>query len=104
MDKELKGKWLTALRSGEYRQTVGILRRTGADGPYYCCIGVLLTVAGKPCKGTTIRGDQQEEVGLDDAHRLRLENLNDGKVHPEANPRGERHSFAQIADYIEANI
>ena len=42
MDKEVKKIWLAALRSREYSQGKGRLRRTylaGGDG--YCCLGVL---------------------------------------------------------------
>lgn len=38
MPKETLDKWLAALRSGEYKQTPGVLR--SLDGGY-CCLGVL---------------------------------------------------------------
>jgi hypothetical protein len=41
MPKELLGKWLAALRSGEYRQAARKLELDGA----YCCLGVLQHVA-----------------------------------------------------------
>lgn len=41
MDAELKAKWVTALRSGEYRQGRYNLR-TASDT--YCCLGVLCDV------------------------------------------------------------
>lgn len=37
MNKEIKTKWLKALRSGEYKQTTDTL----FDGGGYCCLGVL---------------------------------------------------------------
>lgn len=37
MKKEIADKWCAALRSGEYKQSIGRLRR--AEG--YCCLGVL---------------------------------------------------------------
>lgn len=37
MPKELLAKWLAALRSGEYPQTIGSLR----DSNGFCCLGVL---------------------------------------------------------------
>lgn len=43
MDADVKGKWLEALRSGEYEQTTGALRSTNG----YCCLGVLCEVAVK---------------------------------------------------------
>ena len=37
MNQQIKGQWVTALRSGEYQQTTGHLRRD--EG--FCCLGVL---------------------------------------------------------------
>lgn len=37
MKKEIKEKWIDALRSGEYTQTQGSLRKENG----YCCLGVL---------------------------------------------------------------
>jgi hypothetical protein len=115
---ELKAKWLEALRSGKYQQAKGVLRdRTGA----MCCLGVLCDV---------IRPDGWEvdheiwrwrEDATDNGHvqylpvRLRtrfgfnemrdgnsiesvLANRNDGTS------GYKRHTFAEIADFIEANV
>jgi DNA-directed RNA polymerase subunit N (RpoN/RPB10) len=43
MDKELKAKWVAALRSGEYQQGYATLYDSGIDR--YCCLGVLISVA-----------------------------------------------------------
>ena len=44
MNKELKQKWIDALRSGKYTQGRGVLRsRTNS----FCCLGVLLDISGK---------------------------------------------------------
>lgn len=37
MKKAIMEKWVAALESGEYRQTKGTLRKSGA----FCCLGVL---------------------------------------------------------------
>lgn len=37
MNKDVKEKWVTALRSGKYKQGQGCLRR----GDDHCCLGVL---------------------------------------------------------------
>ena len=45
MNKEIKEKWVKALRSGEYRQGRGYLRKEKNDNPNkfnYCCLGVLV--------------------------------------------------------------
>jgi hypothetical protein len=47
--KEVKDKWLTALRGGEYEQGPGTLRR----GDEFCCLGVLCDLAAKEGVVTT---------------------------------------------------
>lgn len=42
MTPEMKDKWITALRSGNYKQTVGGLK----DAEGYCCLGVLASING----------------------------------------------------------
>jgi len=41
MKQEIKQRWIDALRSGEYPQTMGKLRDEGG----YCCLGVLCELA-----------------------------------------------------------
>lgn len=43
MNKEIKDKWVAALRSGEYKQTKGKLR----DDSGFCCLGVLCDLVRK---------------------------------------------------------
>jgi len=43
MNQFVKEKWITALRSGEYKQTSGRLR----EGDCYCCLGVLTDLYDK---------------------------------------------------------
>lgn len=43
MNQQVKEKWLSALRSGDYKQTQGFLRKE--DG--FCCLGVLCDLYGK---------------------------------------------------------
>ena len=51
MNKELIKKWITALRSGDYKQGKGTLAKiktnsyTGEKTERYCCLGVLADVA-----------------------------------------------------------
>ena len=42
MKKEIKDKWVAALRSGEYQQAYGRLR----DDNSFCCLGVLCDISG----------------------------------------------------------
>jgi len=42
MKRKVMEKWVAALRSGEYAQGTGELRRANEDGSHsYCCLGVL---------------------------------------------------------------
>lgn len=43
MKAEIKGKWITALKSGEYKQA----RKRLKIGDSYCCLGVLCCLYGK---------------------------------------------------------
>lgn len=48
MNPEVKEKWLTALRSGDYAQGKGKLEKIDAEGQStYCCLGVLCDLAAK---------------------------------------------------------
>ncbi len=42
MDPEIRARWVTALRSGEYRQAYEVLRN---DAGGRCCLGVLCEIA-----------------------------------------------------------
>lgn len=48
MDKNLKERWLTALRSGEFKKGTGYLCQRTPSGDTYCCLGVLATLLGIP--------------------------------------------------------
>lgn len=59
MNKDVKEKWVAALRSGEYQQGVGCLRRhTVAQGDEFCCLGVLCDLYHRE----TSRGSWSEPV------------------------------------------
>lgn len=83
MDAQLKEKWITALRSGEYEQTQRTLKNDGK----FCCLGVL----------NEIRGAPQSYEKLDNilgCEWTQLTILNDD--------RG--FTFPQIADWIQENL
>ena len=107
MKKELKQKWIDALRSKDYRQTTNCLRHR--EG--YCCLGVLCDIVDntKWCpnglSGSVYYFDSgyksvfPEEswlntIGLpkDDASALAKMNDND------------KEPFENIADWIEENV
>ena len=103
MDVKIKEKWLEALRSGKYRQTRGKLKsRNGA----FCCLGVLCDIQGAKWiwknKFYSTNGDEalppkEFSAGISDIDMPLLTSRNDGSGH-------KKHSFVQIADYIEANL
>lgn len=104
MDRVLKDKWVTALRSGQYVQGVGELKTK--DGKY-CCLGVLCEVAGWPIRpgATTLVSREVNAAGFDDKMRVYLAELNDGV--PDRINYGEFNNakpFSYIADYIEKNL
>ena len=59
MKAELLNKWLEALRSGKYQQGRGTLR--DADNKF-CCLGVLLDVAGEKWHQIDADTEDQEET------------------------------------------
>ena len=96
MEKELKEKWISALRSGKYEQGK---RHLSLDN-CYCCLGVLLEVdqAGGCGKhygldedhDEMLFGEELDRFGLSDRSANELARLNDGGC-----------SFDEIADWIE---
>lgn len=56
MDQVIKEKWLTALRSGDFSQTTGVLEHKGS----FCCLGVLCSLAVED--GVIQRNDSHEGI------------------------------------------
>lgn len=111
MPKELKTKWLEALRSGEYKQTQGALECDGS----YCCLGVLQMVAEGKVETVPTRMDDGtiswESKGLPtpqfyERHGI-VGSSGSSSIHPlnlvEMND-GELYTFEQIADVIEEKV
>lgn len=101
MDKKLKTKWVKALRSGKYRQTNGVLK----DKAGFCCLGVLRDVANpaderEHADEYLLSPEQCEEFGIAISKQKILADLNDGNE-----KKGiPKHSFREIANYIEKNL
>lgn len=112
MNAEIKTKWLAALRSGEFKQ--GQSRLKTGDGAY-CCLGVLCHITGKLNEEDCTYSEDDEgryiqsetdlvpelaaEFSLTDYQGF-LVAMNDGTGIYNTDPK----SFAQIADWIEANL
>lgn len=99
MDKRIKKKWVTALRSGKYKQGRGQLydRATGK----YCVLGVLAKQLKLPVGRGVTAGPTQTYDALDEILGYRVVNWlvarNDG--------RGTRpKSFKWLANCIEKNL
>lgn len=111
MKPDVKARWVEALRSGRYTQARGALR-DAAGG--HCCLGVLADIAGIDWSTQTkaepygdvffvgLEGDRlYERCGLGPSSKpAQLARMNDG-VEP---GRDAPASFAEIADWIEANL
>jgi hypothetical protein len=99
MDQEIKTKWVAALRSGNYKQGRYVLRD---ESGFYCCLGVLCEVIGDEIEPTEayLSVARRNELGLNADHP--------GTEHSEqshlAHMNDDGKSFAEIADYIEANL
>jgi len=115
-----KARWLEALRSGKYEQGRKMLK--GPQG--FCCLGVALDVIDSGqwmASGWGNRDDGYElprydmsdtsllsrELGIDGPTCDKLACLNDGITEEERvdeEPARAPLTFAQIADWIEANL
>lgn len=104
MNRELKKKWIDALRSGEYPQTTGKLQRTcphiiygRTDAPPgYCCLGVL-------CKVADVEFRPDFDHLLPEGFEISL-NVRRSLINELISMNDEGVPFNKIADYIEENI
>lgn len=115
MKTSIKQKWISALRSGKYRQGRGALRR----GDKYCCLGVLCELAIQD--GVKIELDVDNEsrttfdgsAGYPPVAVMDWADLSDNN--PRIRPGGESDrtlagindegaSFETIADLIEKHL
>lgn len=118
MTPKLKAKWLAALRSGNYTQGQGVLNKDNK----MCCLGVLCDVAGykwkswdgdpnfKICSAGRLFIEKEKvriKLGLPNEIHEVCYSLNDGTI-PNDNSKynipHRRHSFKEIADWLEENL
>jgi hypothetical protein len=96
MDANLKTKWVEALRSGEYKQgTEYLLNRCNGT---YCCLGVLCVVYGIPNDRISMNMTTTLPMDIDGLSEDVCSHLGDTMNDYQGK------TFAEIADYIEANI
>lgn len=103
MNKVYKKKWLKALRSGKYRQTLqGCLvnKKTSINGKEtitgYCCLGVLCDVTDTKQKRqeSYLTKQSLSKFGFSDSIQRKLASMNDGG----------HYNFRRIADWISKNL
>ena len=56
MNKDIKTLWVAALRSGDYEQAQGVLKRDGG----FCCLGVLCDLHSKQYERKWYNGSYSE--------------------------------------------
>lgn len=123
MKRELRDRWVAALRSGDFKQGNGFLKREKRfdkrerrfDDVTHCCLGVLhevdggewerdddiyLTLTGESVFITSMTGSRSSRTlmgqllrGLSHTHRCMLTVMNDNGK-----------TFEEIADWIERNV
>lgn len=109
MNKEIKAKWIEALRSGKYKQGTHWLRLQDT----YCCLGVL-------CDLVDSSGWESNTIGTTHVYAREGYTHNYSKILPEnigqeldippeisdqlSNMNDDGHTFKEIADYIEARL
>lgn len=112
MQKELKNKWISALRSGRYRQGDTYLRSDSND---YCCLGVLLCASGFRWKrsdvGGYLNGKHDDSHGGSDNHteltaaQLKRFGISGAQMETlMCMNDNSKKSFKEIADYIEREL
>lgn len=119
MDAKIKAKWIAALRSGSYQQGTETLRAKNK----YCCLGVLCDVDGAEWRERSpashvfialgmgdaeLEGNYCNEIGISKEEQDLLMAMNDGTANSrEAAKWGiesRRHTFAEIADWVEEHL
>ena len=89
MNKELKEKWLTALRSGKYNQGRGRLYSIADNS--YCCLGVLCKIQNIKITSGLPYQEHFDEKQIPSSELIRM------------NDSGKK-TFFEIANYIEKNL
>ena len=101
MDKSIKEKWLTALRSGEFvqaRRSLRVVRKNGQVA--YCVLGVLrfvmdpLDCTSEDSRGMSLTRTQRDRADLLPCTCVILTMSNDQRA----------HSFKRLANYIEQHL
>lgn len=101
MKKELRDRWCAALRSGEFRQGIDVLR-SDDEIPTYCCLGVLAAIAEPELWDGNVHDGEVAELNSRHLHEYGLTEGDQGRL-ISWNDR-DQLNFNQIADKIERHI
>lgn len=117
MDRELRDKWIAALRSGEYTQGRGELKAIQHDPNYvtppqvtHCCLGVLCAVAGVDMPMVSLYASNKERCEFGGANgTFQYSRRNPpltGREQSELISMNDEQaaSFETIAQWIEENL
>lgn len=111
MNRRVKKKWLKALRSGEYKQGKGFLRRKNPNTCEWehCIVGVLCDVSGikwklynKNVSCITSSGTYDVSYLLPEMREKLEISLDDEEILNSMNDKGK--TFKQMARWIEAKL
>jgi len=103
IDPEFKKKWIAALLSGNYKQTIGCLRNL--DG--FCCLGVACDIIDKT------QWDFRDEIGryyykqsfcIPPYDTRNLIGLKDKSINQLVDMNENGWTFLQIARWIESDL
>ena len=122
LSKKIKNAWTKALRSGEYKQAKGCLKRHLPEGGVgYCCLGVLAEICGakpiteevlddfnecEPVKQAFIGGIDVNDISLRGYTKIpKILHGEFGAPNSLAimNDKDNK-SFVEIADWIDKNL
>ena len=123
MPEETMKKWLTALRSGEYKQGTGALEVSTKGDSHYCCLGVLQHMldgaveydeygngplgvpSQKWCKNNFVRFCDENGRVDNSPCPVPVLNIrispNSGDYHTAASANDSGYTFSRIADALE---
>lgn len=104
MDIEVKEQWLTALRSGRYKQGRMMLR---SNDEKYCCLGVLCDILGAKWEASNLDTCYYIDGGYSAMPNVELgmqAGLDFTDIQELASRNDSGQSFHMIADWIEENL
>ena len=104
MDQELKNKWVTALRSGDYVQGSGIMRDRHNK---FCCLGVLADICDVPIRSlddTDYRYDFGNDMIRAGTPPVGWQGLTESDIMTLSGMNDSGSDFSTIALYIEDTL